>query len=44
MTLLIACLLIHNFDMAWWWYAVAAGLWSIKAYLVIQFGAGIISK
>ena len=27
MTLLIACLLIYHFNMAAWWYAVAAVLW-----------------
>ncbi len=27
MTLLIACLLIYHFDMAWWWYVVAAITW-----------------
>lgn len=28
MTLLIACLLIYNFSMPWWWYAVAGVLWA----------------
>ena len=27
MTMLIACLLIHHYDMAWWWYAVAGITW-----------------
>lgn len=27
MTLLIACLMIYHFEMAWWWYGVAAGVW-----------------
>jgi len=27
MTLLIACLLIYNFDMEWWWYAIAGLVW-----------------
>lgn len=30
MTLLIACLLIYNFHMEWWWYGVAGGLWAIQ--------------
>jgi len=34
MTLLIACLLIYNFKMAWWWYAIAAGIWAIKMTLI----------
>lgn len=27
MTLLIACLLIYHYDLAWWWYAVAGVIW-----------------
>jgi hypothetical protein len=27
MTLLIACLLIYHFDMAWYWYAIAAAVY-----------------
>ena len=27
MTLLIACLLIYNFQMQEWWYAVAGVIW-----------------
>jgi len=28
MTLLIACLLIYHYDMAWWWYAIAGTVWA----------------
>lgn len=28
MTLFIACVLIYHFHMAWWWYAIAAGIWA----------------
>jgi glycerol-3-phosphate acyltransferase PlsY len=27
MTLLIAGLLIYNFHMEWWWYAIAVAAW-----------------
>jgi hypothetical protein len=27
MTLFIACLLIYHYNMEWWWYGVAFGLW-----------------
>lgn len=27
MTLLIACILIYHFNMAWWWYVIAAVVW-----------------
>ena len=27
MTLFIACILIHQFAMAWWWYPVAVVIW-----------------
>lgn len=30
MTLFIACVLIFQFDMAWWWYLVAVGLWFLS--------------
>src|SRR5690349_17249977 len=29
MTLFIACLLIYNFHMETWWYAVAGGIWVV---------------
>ena len=29
MTLLIACILIHHFNMGWW-YGIAAGIWGYK--------------
>lgn len=32
MTLFIACLLIYNFHMEWWWYGIAGVLWLIHAY------------
>lgn len=36
MTLLIACLLIYNFHMAVWWYAV--GVWAItRAPAIVEF-------
>jgi len=28
MTLFIACILIHQFGMAWWWYLAAAAVWA----------------
>ena len=28
MTLFIACILIHHFGMAWWWYPIAAAIWA----------------
>ncbi len=28
MTLFIACLLIYHFNMAWWWYGIAAAIWA----------------
>ena len=34
MTLFIACLLIYNFGMEWWWYLVAAIAWGIRARMV----------
>jgi len=34
MTLLIACLLIYNFNMAGWWYALAGVLWLGRAAIV----------
>lgn len=30
MTLLIACLLIYNFQMSAWWYLVAIAVWIVK--------------
>lgn len=44
MTLLIACLLIYNFDMAPWWYAVAAIIWWFQTYLVLHFAKGMLFK
>jgi hypothetical protein len=35
--LLVACLLIYNFHMAPWWYAIAGALWSIRAGLIYRF-------
>lgn len=32
MTLFIAGLLIYNFNMDWWWYGIAAGIWLYRAY------------
>lgn len=32
MTLFIACLLIYNFNLSAWWYAVAAGIWALKLF------------
>ena len=29
MTLLISCILIYHFNLAWWWYAIAAAVWVI---------------
>jgi hypothetical protein len=29
MTLLIACLLIYNYNMPWWWYIVAVVIWGV---------------
>ena len=34
MTLFIACLLIYNFNMSAWWYAVAAGIWVFRAWAI----------
>lgn len=34
MTLFIACLLIYNFGMEWWWYGIAAAIWGIRARVV----------
>ena len=34
MTLLIACLLIYQFNMSAWWYAVAAVLWLGRAAIL----------
>ena len=31
MTLLIACLLIYNFEMSGWWYIVASFVWLAQA-------------
>jgi hypothetical protein len=33
MTLLIACLLIYHMDLSGWWYAVAAGIWTVRWFL-----------
>jgi uncharacterized membrane protein YeiB len=30
MTLFIACILIHQFGMAWWWYLVATAIWAVS--------------
>lgn len=35
MTLLIACLLIHGFGMAHWWYIVASVLWIWKVTIFV---------
>jgi hypothetical protein len=34
MTLLIACLLIYNFNLSGWWYLVAAILWLARTALI----------
>jgi hypothetical protein len=34
MTLFIACLLIYQFNMPWWLYAVACGLWLLRNKVV----------
>ena len=33
MTLFIACILIHQFGMAWWWYPIAAAIWAVRVGL-----------
>lgn len=33
MTLLIACLLIYNFHMEWWWYGVAGITWGSHLFV-----------
>lgn len=33
MSLLIACLLIYNFNMPWWWYAIAGLVWIVHVAL-----------
>lgn len=34
MTLLIACLVIYNFNLSAWWYALAVALWLVRAAIV----------
>jgi len=34
MTLFIACLLVYNFDMAWWWYAIASGTYLTEQWII----------
>ena len=34
MTLFMACILIYQFGMAWWWYPIAAVIWA--AGMVVQ--------
>jgi len=35
MTLFIACILIHHFAMAWWWYPIAVAIWLLG--FVLQY-------
>ena len=35
MTLFIACLLIYNFGMEWWWYGIAGAIW-VSRLLIIR--------
>ena len=32
MTLFIACLLIYNFNLSAWWYAIAIVIWILKLF------------
>lgn len=34
MTLLIACLLIYNFNLPVWWYAIAALVWLVRSTVI----------
>lgn len=40
MTLLIACLLIWAFRLAWWWYALAVVVWLVRVrwYAILARG------
>jgi hypothetical protein len=44
MTLFIACILIHQFGMAWWWYLAAAVIWSgcvlLQVWWTMEDGPG----
>lgn len=33
MSLLIACILIYNFNMPWWLYPIAMALWGVEAFI-----------
>jgi len=35
MTLLIACILIYNFNMEWWWYAIVGATWIAHTFPVL---------
>jgi hypothetical protein len=41
MTLLIACLLVYNFHMEWWWYAVASVTWAGHLFSANPFVANL---
>lgn len=36
MTMFIACLLIYHYDMAWWWYGVAAAIWVLHPVVLAE--------
>lgn len=41
MTLFIAVLLIYHYELAWWWYAIAALVWwAHVAFTFFLAGAG----
>ena len=42
MTLFIACLLIYNFGMEWWWYGIAGAIWAVRARIIFVAGMDIL--